>query len=95
VTFSGETTDGWKVVQIFHVVETHGVPLEVVLDWVVDNNLVPDWAQFWEESREKKWNPRTTRTKVVNAIGEVYGPDYRKKWEVRLEEFLEVFEKVE
>lgn len=78
------------VVEFFYLVETLGVPLEMVLDHLVAENMVPDWYGFWRNAREKNWNPRTIRAKLEAAIGDVYGPKYLREWEVKLDEFLEV-----
>ena len=75
------------------LVETHGLPLEIILDRFRDEGLVPDWPRFFQDARDKNWSLRTTRAKVEEAIGDVFGPDYRREWQKELERFLETWRK--
>ena len=59
------------------MVNSEGVPLEVVLSQFRDNDIVPDWPDFIEDSIKCGWNIGSLRTKIGTSTGDVYGPDHR------------------
>lgn len=88
LTVVGRTTDGKFVVKFFRIVETHGVPLEDVLDSLKENDLVPDWIDFWRESQTCKWHPERTLHRLELAVESVYGPEYLVEWKKRMYLYL-------
>lgn len=86
----GKTTDGKFVVEgMFRLVDTHGIPLEVVVDVINDHGLVPSWTDFYDRSIKAGWNPTSTYQKLVMVVGDVYGPEYRVEWERRMKLYIE------
>jgi len=65
--------------------DTHGLPLEIILTIFEQRNLVPDWLGFIESAKTSGWNPKGTRSKLETAILDVYGSEYLVEWKKRLE----------
>lgn len=71
---SGKTHDGRIVVSgFFKLVDGQGIPLDILLYYFKDNDLVPDWLGFFMESIETGWNPESTLSKIEVACHDVYG----------------------
>ena len=83
LTISGYTEDGSPVVGFFYLVETYGVSVDTVLEFFQRNGVVPDWVGFFLASKEKNWNPESTKIKLETAILDVYGKDYLDEWNRR------------
>ena len=81
----GTTTDGRPVVDFFGLVDSRGLPLEVVLVALEREGLVPDWVGFWERSRRVGWRPSGTRLRLETAIKDVYGEEYLERWKERMD----------
>jgi hypothetical protein len=62
---------GW-----FPLVNSEGIPLEVLLLSFRDNELVPSWTSFIDEAIDKDWNLDTLRTKIEFATADVYGKEH-------------------
>jgi hypothetical protein len=59
---------------VFPFVDTHGIPLEIIVDQVSQKGDVIDWLGFWNDAMKVGWKPGPTRTKIVNCVGECLGP---------------------
>ena len=76
----GRTEDGRGVVGgWFPLVNSEGIPLEVVLGFLEDQDLVPDWTSFIEDAIQCGWNLKSLRVKIETAVGDVYGTDHREE----------------
>ncbi len=84
----GQTTDGKLVVDIFVMVDTYGLPLDLTVALCRDRGLVPSWTEFWTRALGKGWKPSITLTKLKNAVEYVYGKDFRVEWERRMQLFI-------
>jgi hypothetical protein len=74
----GTATDGSRVIGgWFPLVNSEGIPLEVVLGFFRDRGLVPSWTSFIDEAIRCGWNLGSLRTKISSSTGDVYGPDHR------------------
>ena len=72
----GKTTDGkWVVQNVFQLVDSQGIPLDVVLELLGSRNYVVDWLHFMECSRMSGWKESTTKSKVESALMDIYGVD--------------------
>jgi hypothetical protein len=58
--------------------------LEIVIDKLDSRNMVCDWLDFYDCAFKKNWPIDRTILKLENAIGDVYGPDYRTEWKRRM-----------
>lgn len=84
----GQTEDGRPVVDFFHIIDSYGVPIGVVLESFLREGFVPGWTVFIESSLDKGWNLRSTIVKLETAILDVYGKDYLNEWRKRIDELL-------
>ena len=74
----GRTTDGRRVIGgWFPLVNSEGIPLEVVLARLKDLNLVPSWPSFIDEAIKCGWNIGSLRTRILSSVGDVHGPHHR------------------
>jgi hypothetical protein len=87
LTVVGRTTDGKFVVKFFRLVESRGLPLEDVLDSFKENDLVPDWLDFWRESQTCGWHPERTLHRLELAVESVYGQEFVVGWRKRMDLF--------
>lgn len=76
----GNTTNGQLVVSgVFELVDTYGVPLEVVLSELKHKGLVPAWDVFMLEAAKAGWSDRNTDSRIESACGDVYGAEYTRE----------------
>ena len=59
--------------------DTHGIPLDILLDVFDSKNLVVDWIDFYEQSTKSGWKLKTIIEKVKYPLIDVYGEDYSNK----------------
>jgi alanyl-tRNA synthetase len=72
------TVDGKMVVPgefVFKMVDTHGLPLPITLQVIHDRNMAVDWYNFMRMAIQCGWNARSLKTKVLDALVDVYGPN--------------------
>ena len=63
------TEDGRSVVSgVFDVVDTHGVPLSIVLDHFETSGMIMDWIHFYESARSRHWKTKTIFQRIVEAL---------------------------
>ena len=74
------------------MVNSIGLPLEVVLSDFKQRGLVPDWPDFIEESLKCGWNPRTLRSRIESSVGDVYGPKHRHEVMKRFDLYMKLRE---
>lgn len=74
---------------VFKLNDTHGLPLEITLDKLRDNNMIPDWIEFWQHAMKAGWTEERTWIMMTSAIGDVYGPEFREEWESRMKIWLD------
>lgn len=75
---SGKTEDGKQVVAgFFTMIDEKGVPLTVVLDYFNENDLIPNWIDFLQETVKSNWNASSTLEKINEACFEIYGANHR------------------
>jgi hypothetical protein len=82
------TTDGKKVIDIFHMFHTYGVPLDIVVDSVVRSGMVPDWTEFYHQAIDEGWRPTGVIEKLKTVVGDVMGPDWCSEWLLRMKVYL-------
>lgn len=74
---------------VFKLNDTHGLPLEITLDKLRDNNMIPGWIEFWQCAMKAGWTEERTWIMMTSAIGDVYGPEFREEWEGRMKIWLD------
>ena len=66
---TGITEDGKSVVSgTFDVVDTHGIPLSVILDYLETNNMVIDWINFYESACSRNWKTKTIFQRITEGL---------------------------
>ncbi len=86
--FSGNTTDGNPVMKnVFNLVGTHGVPLELILDKFKRGGWVVDWDDYIKSALKDGHNINTIKSRILSAVGDSYGSLYRKQFEYRLNNY--------
>lgn len=84
----GKTQDGTIVVDIFHLIHTHGLPLEIAIEALVRRGRMPSWIRFWEQAEEERWNPYSTWARLSAAVSDVLGPAFHAGWEIRMKHYI-------
>ena len=74
---------GW-----FPLVNSEGIPLEVLLGEFRRQGFVPDWIDFIEECLKHDWNTGSLRTKIETSVGDVHGPEHREETLKRFDEYI-------
>ncbi len=86
---TGKTIDGrFTVNNVFSLIGTHGIPLEVVLGYIKDKGYVVDWEVYVSDAMKDGAKLRSIRGKIIAAVGEIYGPVYVKGFTQRFDEFF-------
>jgi alanyl-tRNA synthetase len=79
---------------VFPLVDTHGIGLELVVDRMRDQGMMPDWFDFYDSAVKAGWKPARVVTKLAEAVGDVYGREFREEWERRFRLILSAREAV-
>lgn len=83
----GQTTDGKVVVEgVYRFFETHGLPLDVLLDRLRSRGIIPSWLSFYDEARKAGMKHERILSKLSESLGDVYGPSFRDVVIKRLDE---------
>lgn len=86
---SGLTIEGLPVYSgVFPLVGTHGVPLEIVLDHFRQTGRVVDWPDYIDGAMKDGHKPRTIKSRILTAVGDVYGSVHRCQFEERLSRLM-------
>lgn len=54
------------------------------MDLLGQRGCVMDWIDFVEDSVKAGWPLGRTLRRLSEAVGDVYGPEFRESWEVRM-----------
>ena len=90
LVITGQTADGVLVVDAFKLVDTIGLPLDIVLDELRGRRMMPDWVKYYEDSLAGGQAPDRILLRMEDAIGEVYGPAFREQWSGTMQAYLRV-----
>jgi hypothetical protein len=74
---------GW-----FPLINSEGIPLEVLLLCFVQNGLVPSWTSFIDEAIDKEWNLETLRTRIETSTADVYGKQHSDEVLKRFDQYV-------
>lgn len=90
----GFTTEGQPVMSFYKLVNTYGLPLEIVLDEFKKEGMVPDWTGFFRDAVESGRSPARVQLEMEMAVREVYGLEYCKNFSYKLTQWRQfVFDK--
>ena len=70
----GQTTDGYTVVAgVYEFHETYGMPLEFLLFYLKERNIVPDWIDFYNWASNNRMRHDRIISKIKDPIEDAYG----------------------
>ena len=81
----GKTKDRTVIGGVFGMFDTHGLPLDMVLDQCKAHGLIPSWMQFYLDATNAGWTHDTIIGRLSEAIADVHGEDFRDEVITRLE----------
>jgi hypothetical protein len=83
---SGTTTDNRPVIAgVARLTTTHGLPLEVLLEYFRERSMVVDWVDYVACCLKDGHNPDTIRSRIETAIADVYGKQHKQAVLARLD----------
>jgi len=74
---------------VFKMIDTHGIPLEIILGILDDKKMVVAWDEFIDDARAHGWKDKTIRTKITGAVNEVFDHEYMQHFTERLELYMQ------
>lgn len=87
----GITADARPVMtDVFVLVGTHGLPLEMVLELMKERDWLVAWPDYTRDAMKDGAKYRTVRARVMAAVAEVCGQDYFVPFSVRWNEWFGV-----
>ncbi|WP_337187575.1 hypothetical protein [Phenylobacterium sp.] len=90
LSHSAVTTDGRPVMAgTFALVGTHGLPLELILDFFARRNWVIDWIDYIRAALADGHKPATIKARILAAVGDVHGSAYAREVQKRLDVALD------
>ena len=90
----GKTIDGRLVINFFQMVNTYGVPLDVVVYELHERGYQPGWTEFYEEAIQNGWNSKSLNVKLEKIVEDVYGYEYFVQWRIRMNYYIERYRKI-
>lgn len=85
----GRTEDNVRVVKnTFKIFDAHGLPLDIMLDLMKENNMIPDWIDFYNEASASGWKDKTIRNRIHTAVNNSYGKEQADKTLNRLDYYI-------
>ena len=88
---SGNTTEGLSVMAgVGSLCFTHGIPLEMVLGYFKEKNLVVDWIDYISSALLDGHSVRNIRARIESAVSDIYGKMYANEVMIRTDKTLSV-----
>lgn len=82
---SGLTLDRKAVYTgVFKLIGTHGIPLEIILHKFQSDGILIDWVDYVKDALRDGHKPNTIKSRILSAIGDIYGHIYKNEIEKRL-----------
>jgi alanyl-tRNA synthetase len=92
--YSGKTTDNKIVIAgVFYFTSTHGLPLEIIIGELYNNNMTVDWYDYCKSALKFGQKESSMRAGIREAIVDNFGPFYLKEFLIRLEKVIEAVKK--
>lgn len=87
---AGQTVPDQKLVigNIFQLVDSQGLPLEIILHYFKEHDLVPAWDDFIDRTLDAGWNLRSTISKILTAVSDIYGREVMWETEFRIRLYI-------
>ena len=94
MVITGQTPEGKLVYDIFKMVDTHGLPLEIVLDVLTEHNALPDWVAFYEGCFKQGMKPDRILLRIEIGMVDFHPhPGYRETVMGMMNGYVKVREK--
>lgn len=72
---------------VFKMADTHGMPLVLVVDYLLEQNCVVAWDEYYIDAEKAGWKTETVENRIFEAVGDSYGTPYLEKFKSRLEKW--------
>lgn len=87
----GETEDGKDVVSgVFQLYATHGVPLDVIFEFLQERKMIPSWIHFCLEAAYEGMSNQAIYARIEESTNGVYEPAFRDVILTRLKNLLKI-----
>lgn len=86
----GQSAGRPVVGNFFEAVDTHGIPLDVVLVFLQSRGYVPSWLTFASTAIRAGWNYDSMLTKIRVACEDVYGREHAQVVEQKLRSVFDI-----
>lgn len=73
---------------VFNLISSQGLPLDICLMHFKKNNLIVDWVGFVDKALSSGWNYKTILKKIRYSLLDVYNKTYTDKVILRLKNYL-------
>lgn len=78
ILIHSKTTDYKFVIRgVFKLFQTEGVPLDIIFEFLILNNCIPDWLDLVQEMKSSGMKFSRILSKLDSAIVDTYGPEIR------------------
>lgn len=75
----GITTDNKKVLAGIHAIyETDGLPLNMIFNFFIENNLIPSWTHLYEDFKKSGMKHNRIISKIEEGVSDSYGSEWLK-----------------
>ena len=61
----GENKQHQVVSGVFYLADTIGLPLDIIVEYLRENEVTPAWDFYVKEAREAGWKDKTIRNKLL------------------------------
>ena len=86
---SSITPEGLKVLDdTFKLFDTHGLPLDTILELCQSYGMIPNWIDFYESAKNAGWTDKTVVNRLKTSITDVHGEEYCDEIMTRLEYYI-------
>jgi hypothetical protein len=86
MSIEGKTKDGVQAMGgVFKMMDTHGMPLMMVVDFLQSKGCIVAWDIFYEDAEKAGWKTETIELRMLEAIGDCYDHDYMIEFKEDLE----------
>ena len=84
--FAGIPENGKTVIKgIYRCFETTGLPLDVIVSWIKENDFIPSWYDYLTEATNAGINFERIKSRLEEVIVDIYGNHYWKIVKFKLE----------
>jgi alanyl-tRNA synthetase len=87
---SENTNENKRVVSgVFKLIDTNGIPLDIILQDLNKKNIIIDWIDFYLHAKKSGWKLKTIIDKIKYPLIDINGEEYSKSVLYRIEIYSE------